>query len=61
MEGRRMDLRRLGFWGLVFAVIAVDLWWSGTPATFEWWWIPLFVVNAVCLGWVLLPLIRGRA
>ena len=56
-----MQLRRLGFWALVLAVVGVDLWWSGTPATFEVWWIPLFVLNAVCLGLVLLPLIRGRS
>ncbi len=55
-----MELRRLAFWGFVFAVIGLDLWWSGTPLTFEWWWIPLFVANAVALVWVLLPMIRGK-
>ena len=56
-----MNLRRQAFWALVLAVILLDLWWSGTPAMFEVWWIPLFAVNAVCLAWVLLPLIRGRS
>ncbi len=55
-----MDLRRLGFWTFILAVIGLDLWWSGTPLTFEVSWIPLFVVNAVALGLVLWPLVRGR-
>ncbi len=55
-----MAMRRPLFWLIVLGVIALDLWWSGTPSAFELWWIPLFVVNALCLGLVLWPLIRGR-
>jgi len=60
-EGARLTLRRQGFWLLVLMVIGLDLWWSATPLTFEWWWIPLFAVNVVCLGLILLPLIRGKS
>jgi hypothetical protein len=59
-EGRRLTLRRQGFWLFVLVVIGLDLWWSGTPTGFEWWWLPLFAANAMCLGLILLPLIRGR-
>ena len=45
---------------LVLVVIGLDLWWSGTPATFALWWIPLAALNAVCLGVILLPWIRGE-
>ena len=55
-----MKLRREAFWALVLAVIAADLWWSTTPLTFEAWWIPLIVLNVVCLGAVLYPMIVGR-
>ncbi len=58
---RRMDFRRLAFWALVLVVIGLDLWWSGTPVVFEWWWIPLFALNAVALALVLWPMIRGRS
>jgi len=56
-----LHLRRQGFWLLILVVIGLDLWWSSTPPVFEWWWLPLFALNAVCLGLILLPLIRGRA
>ncbi len=55
-----MRLRREAFWALVLAVIAIDLWWSSTPMTFEIWWIPLLVLNVVCLAVVLFPVIAGR-
>ncbi len=55
-----MRLRREAFWALVLAVIAADLWWSTTPLTFEVWWIPLIVLNLVCLGVVLGPVITGK-
>ncbi len=56
----RSFLRGRLFWALVLVVIGVDLWWTGTPSTFEWWWVPLFVLNAVCLALVLWPVIRGK-
>jgi len=52
-----VKLRREAFWALVLSVIAADLWWSTTPLTFEIWWIPLVVLNLVCLGVVLYPVI----
>ncbi len=55
-----MRLRREAFWALVLLVIAVDLWWSTTPLAFEVWWIPLILLNLVCLGVVLWPVITGR-
>ncbi len=55
-----MKLRREAFWGIILAVIAVDLWWSSTPLTFEIWWIPLIVVNLVGLALVLYPMIIRR-
>ncbi len=55
-----MKLRREAFWALVLVVIGVDLWWSTTPLTFEWWSIPLVLLNLVVLGIVLYPLIAGR-
>ena len=58
--GTRMNLRRPWFVVLVLVVIGLDLWWSGTPSAFEIWWIPLIVVNAVCLILILLPMIRGK-
>lgn len=59
-ETWRSYLRGRLFWVLVLAVIALDLWWTGTPAVFEWWWVPLFIVNGVCLALVLWPVIRGK-
>lgn len=55
-----MRLRRALFWGLVLAVIALDLWWSSTPADFELWWIPLLVLNGVVLAAVLYPIVVSR-
>ena len=55
-----MRIRREAFWALVLVVIAVDLWWSTTPLTFEVWWIPLIGLNLVCLAVVLGPVITGR-
>lgn len=55
-----MKLRREGFWALVLAVIAADLWWSSTPPAFELWWIPLIVLNLACLAAVLYPMIVGK-
>lgn len=55
-----MNLRKQAFWVLVLAVIGLDLWWSGTPLTFAWWWIPLIALNGVCLLGILWPMIRGR-
>ena len=55
-----MKLRREAFWALVLAVIALDLWWSSTPLTFEIWWIPLILLNLACLGLVLYPIVLGR-
>ncbi len=55
-----MKLRREAFWALVLLVIAVDLWWSTTPLAFDWWWVPLIVLNLVVLGVVLHPTIAGR-
>ena len=55
-----MTIRRQAFWALVLAVIGIDLWWSGTPPTFALWWIPLIALNAVCLAFILLPLVRGK-
>lgn len=55
-----MKLRREAFWAVVLAVIALDLWWSSTPVTFEVWWIPLLLLNVVGLGLVLYPMIVRR-
>ncbi len=55
-----MQLRREAFWALVLAVIALDLWWSSTPLTFEWWWVPLILLNLACLGAVVYPMIVNR-
>ena len=55
-----MKLRREAFWALVLTVIAFDLWWSTTPLSFEWWWVPLIALNLVVLGLVLYPTIVGR-
>jgi len=52
-------IRRQAFWILVLAVIGVDLWWSSMPSSFELWWIPLLLLNGVCLVLILVPLIRG--
>lgn len=46
-------------WPFVLVVVAVDLWWSGTPLTFEIWWIPVILANVIALGLVLWPMIRG--
>jgi len=54
-----VPIRREVLWILVLAVVGADLWWSGTPATFAWWWVPLIALNGVCLLGVLGPLIRG--
>lgn len=55
-----MRLRREAFWALVLVVIAVDLWWSTTPLVFEVWWIPLILLNLVCLAVVLWPVVTGK-
>lgn len=55
-----MTVRRQVFWILVLVVVGVDLWWSSTPATFAWWWVPLIALNGVCLALILWPLIRGK-
>lgn len=55
-----MKLRREAFWGLVLAVIALDLWWSTTPLAFEIWWVPLIALNLACLAVILYPVIVRR-
>ncbi len=41
-------------------MIALDVWWSGTPGSFELWWIPLIAANGACLALILWPLIRDK-
>lgn len=55
-----MRLRREAFWAVILAVIALDLWWSSTPLTFEIWWVPLILLNLVGLAFVLYPLIMRK-
>jgi hypothetical protein len=49
----------VAFWALILAVIGADLWWAGTPTTFELWWVPLIVLNGVCFYLIVMPLVRG--
>ncbi len=56
----RSYVRRRAFWIFVLLVIGLDLWWSGTPLTFQVWWIPLIAANLVCLTGVLYPIIVNR-
>jgi hypothetical protein len=41
-------------------VIGLDLWWSGTPTSFELWWIPLIALNGVVFYLIVMPLVRGE-